>query len=759
MTMLESRLPDFPQHPEDGFQIKEDLPDGGYVVWTYSEPYNQWTYEQFTAALSGYIYTDQVLTRAKGPTRDGEPELLTQQDVNHYLDTKEGGGGGNMPGKETLPWLQINKWGMRKNPYLGNPIYEVSWSNNPNCTYTWQYEIDGEGDGNWIDIADHPQKEELGYTAGGEFPIQLSLNGSGQADILPNALMRFRITGELNGIMSELSSGVIAAWEERMDEYDPPLYETGIAADLDPYATTDYVDQQVLAASAQVQTQADWTNQVYSSGAWLLQTEGPANPEIQRFTLANEASENTEKFAEAKYISVHALGGGDFINYKFEKIGDTIQIYGNPLTGDLKPSFGIYEIEAINEHNFPDDPEADGADFSDAFIAYTVKPLTYQGIVESNELCQIKTMPPVGAVGAGVETHVGETPPADAKVGDLWYCTKPDDLTLYVLAEAPDTWAAAAPPVSLDGVREDMQNIDNTLSEVRTTLFAVDNDVKLVAQETTKELDKKVSLYSNNVVEPDGGEWRIQGSTKTFIKVDTNAKKLGLFNLQDASEDHHAISRGWAKRNTVQLSGNNVVSSGWKVQSGGQTHLHVEGGTTRIYYLQDPTHVQHPVTLQYADAKYAKKEDIDSNPSSVVSYQKFYAGNRGNQSAMFVRCITWATTNDEEVKLNVSMETYGEPILRKIIVPDQGAQDYVVDFAMHRVGRMQNGHNDWQLIMAGKTKSIRFLTYNGNKYMQVYYDISKCLVHHPEDFLKSKDDTSNDDTNYVNFQLGHILRY
>ena len=68
--------------------------------------------------------------------------------------------------------------------------------------------------------------------------------------------------------------------------------------------------------------------------------------------------------------------------------------------------------------------------------------------------------------------------PADAEVGDLWYCTKLDDLTLYVLAEAPDVWAAAAPPVSLDGVREDMQNIDNTLSEVRATLFAVDNDAK-----------------------------------------------------------------------------------------------------------------------------------------------------------------------------------------------------------------------------------------------------------------------------------------
>ena len=245
MTMLESRLPDFPVNPEDGFQIREELPDGGYVIWTYSGPYNQWTYEQFTAALSGYIYTDQVLTRAKGSTRDGEPELLTQQDVNHYLDAKEGGGGGNVPGKESKPWIQINSWGMRRSPYGGSPIYECSWNCNSNAIYSWQYEIDVDGDNNWVDIAEHPQKNDLGFSPGGEFPNQLTLANTAQEERYPNALMRYRITAELNSIKNELSSGAIAAWEVRHDEYDPPLYEDGTAVDLEPYATTEYVDEKV----------------------------------------------------------------------------------------------------------------------------------------------------------------------------------------------------------------------------------------------------------------------------------------------------------------------------------------------------------------------------------------------------------------------------------------------------------------------------------------------------------------------------------
>ena len=212
----------------------------------------------------------------------------------------------------------------------------------------------------------------------------------------------------------------------------------------------------------------------------------------------------------------------------------------------------------------------------------------------------------------GNEVIVSEDPPLNAAVGDLWYCTKPDDLTLYVLVEAPDVWAAAAPPVSLDGIRDDMQSIDNTLAEVRANLFAVDNDVKLVAQETTKELDKKVSLYGNNTVEPDGGEWRIQGANKTFIKVDTNAGKCGVFNLQDATADHHAVSRGYVKDKAVFKSGTNTVSDGWKIQSDQKSHFHVEGGETKIYWLQDPSHAQHPVTMGWADNKYAQASNLSS---------------------------------------------------------------------------------------------------------------------------------------------------
>ena len=209
----------------------------------------------------------------------------------------------------------------------------------------------------------------------------------------------------------------------------------------------------------------------------------------------------------------------------------------------------------------------------------------------------------------GNEVIVSEDPPLNAAVGDLWYCSKTDDLTLYILVEAPDVWAAAAPPVSLDGVREDMQNIDNTLAEVRATLFAVDNDVKALKLDSDETY---VSKYGNNTVEPDGGEWRIQGKNKTFIKVDTNAGTCGVFNLQTPSADHHAISRGYVKEKAVFKSGTNTVSDGWKIQSTDKSHFHVENNQTKIYWLQDPSHAQHPVTMGWADNKYAQSSSLSS---------------------------------------------------------------------------------------------------------------------------------------------------
>ena len=126
MTLLETRQPDFPEHPEDGFQIKEDLPDGGYVLWEYSEQFNEWTYKTYTKQFDGFVYTDQVRTRPEA--RDDNPELITQKDVNHYLDGKEAPEV-ELEGVATEEWVESQNYATR------------SWVNNKN--YATKAELGG----------------------------------------------------------------------------------------------------------------------------------------------------------------------------------------------------------------------------------------------------------------------------------------------------------------------------------------------------------------------------------------------------------------------------------------------------------------------------------------------------------------------------------------------------------------------------------------------------------------------------------------
>ena len=244
----------FPDQPHDGQQVVDELqePPGYIRVWTYNEAKNEWTYKEYGPGGGGVVYTDQVLVRdnteVPGMALADPSELKTQKEVNYWLDEKAGQGGGEPNlGKESKPWLEISKYGMRtsRTGWGQGFVYEVTWSCNPNCTFSWQHEIDINGDGNWIDIAAHPQKDELGFEQASETPVSVVLVQGDQASKFPNALMRFRLAGELNGILSELSSGAIAAWEERTEEYDPPMYEDGTAVDLEPYATTEYVDEKV----------------------------------------------------------------------------------------------------------------------------------------------------------------------------------------------------------------------------------------------------------------------------------------------------------------------------------------------------------------------------------------------------------------------------------------------------------------------------------------------------------------------------------
>ena len=209
------------------------------------------------------------------------------------------------------------------------------------------------------------------------------------------------------------------------------------------------------------------------------------------------------------------------------------------------------------------------------------------------------------------DVTVGDTIPRPPYVsGQLWFSSLETELTLYIYDGA--VWVPAAPPVSLDGIEADINLLQETGDDLRKqilqqTVEAQKADAKILdLEEGQEELTGRVDALEaqdqdggdyiektgSNTVEPDGGQWRIQGSNKTFIKCDTTTGEMGLFNLQAPSSDHHAVSRGWVKANTVAQSGTTKVSDDWKITSGSYSYFHIEEGKAKIY-LQEPSHVDH----------------------------------------------------------------------------------------------------------------------------------------------------------------------
>ena len=92
-----------------------------------------------------------------------------------------------------------------------------------------------------------------------------------------------------------------------------------------------------------------------------------------------------------------------------------------------------------------------------------------------------------------VDLWVGDDPPADPLIGQLWYCTKGEELTLYIYIDEVSEWAAAAPPVSLDGIENSLFDLSKEISEVNNRVTSV--NLELEQEVAYKSGDRGDNLF------------------------------------------------------------------------------------------------------------------------------------------------------------------------------------------------------------------------------------------------------------------------
>lgn len=82
------------------------------------------------------------------------------------------------------------------------------------------------------------------------------------------------------------------------------------------------------------------------------------------------------------------------------------------------------------------------------------------------------------------QTVIVDDDPPEHKEGQLWFCTKGKDLTLYI--SFGGDWVPASPPVSLDGIESDIQDIDMAVDQLRNDIMTNASELQSGGQRLDK---------------------------------------------------------------------------------------------------------------------------------------------------------------------------------------------------------------------------------------------------------------------------------
>jgi hypothetical protein len=143
-------------------------------------------------------------------------------------------------------------------------------------------------------------------------------------------------------------------------------------------------------------------------------------------------------------------------------------------------------------------------------------------------------------------------PPSVA--GQLWFCTAPDDLTLYVYDGA--VWVPAAPPVSLDGVQSAIASIDEQLLKVNANVAMNKSeldekalDIQLDQDRQDAEIQDLHEKIDGIAEEFDRGKW-----THVTEKPAIGQYALGVKATKEYCQDQYAKCVEDADNDPAKLS-------------------------------------------------------------------------------------------------------------------------------------------------------------------------------------------------------------
>ena len=260
--------------------------------------------------------------------------------------------------------------------------------------------------------------------------------------------------------------------------------------------------------------------------------------------------------------------------------------------------------------------------------------------------------------GGGASVHVGDMPPEmiDTAVGDLWYCTKPDQLTLYVYKE-PANWVVASPPVSTENIEAAITNIDTELWKVNANIALNKkeiDDLALANQEQKSELEfaleKVTELALANKDKNTDQDKSIKGLED---QVDYNTRetsvlrsRIGDCELKDNQQDQRldaleAIDAPETKGFTFKFRGYSQDSpedsAGWSARKGEFWSLSGPGDSEFLHCSSEDIYGKNMVLPDWASGHQELVTIVEEGVTGDPSKSEYVLVD-GRKVAYFLRC-------------------------------------------------------------------------------------------------------------------------
>ena len=214
---------------------------------------------------------------------------------------------------------------------------------------------------------------------------------------------------------------------------------------------------------------------------------------------------------------------------------------------------------------------------------------------------------------------VGENPPETPEpcLGDLWFCTEPNDLSQYIFDG--ENWIPASPPVSLDGIEGDVKDLQNYVDvHVTPALAGATGDIRALEADVGRHGDKLSDLE-------DGVTGNARDITQLRGRVgDSEAKNVEQDGRLDALET--AEDSGPGDGNFAELDGLNTFTrqNTFEARTVMNNHLTLQSDDdSHRLYVKNKTGDTN-LTL-FPNGSISTKSHINFTPTGAASFAERYS--------------------------------------------------------------------------------------------------------------------------------------